>query len=212
MESSSKIRKYIEEHTTPESPILRELNRQTHVRMLMPRMLSGHIQGKVLEMISKMTQPENILELGTYTGYSAICLAKGLKDGGAIHTIELNDELETFIREYLRKSEVEDMVVLHIGDALQIIETLDIQFDMVFIDADKRQYLDYYDAVFDKVKNGGYILADNVLWSGKVVEQISENDDYTNGILKFNEAIQNDDRVENVLFPFRDGLMVIRKK
>ena len=206
------IEQYILDHSDQEDPVLAELNRETNLKILRPRMLSGHLQGKILEMISKMINPEKILELGTYTGYSAICLAKGLKENGELHTIEINDELEDFILKYFKKAGIENKVKLHIGDAKSIIEKLNMQFDLVFIDADKREYLEYYHMVFDYVKPGGFILADNVLWSGKVIELEEPDDEYTKGIFDFNDFIKNDDRVEKVILPLRDGLTLIRKK
>lgn len=206
------IEDYIIDHSDPEDPVLAELNRKTNLKILRPRMLSGHLQGKILEMISKMIQPQKILEIGTYTGYSAICLAKGLKNNGVLHTIELNDELEHFIRKYFKKAGLENQIKLHIGNALEIIPDIKEQFDLVFIDGDKREYLKYYHTVFKLVKTGGFILADNVLWSGKVIEQESPDDKYTRGILAFNEWIKNDSRVEKVILPLRDGLTLIRKK
>lgn len=208
----NKLEKYILEHSTEEEQVLKDLNRQTHLQILMPRMLSGHLQGKTLEIISQMIQPKNILELGTYTGYSAICLAKGLKENGKLQSIEINDELEEIISEYIEKSDLQDKIEVHFGDAIDIIPKLNETFDLVFIDADKRKYPEYYDLIFDKVKSGGFILADNILWSGKVVEKLQPNDEYTKGILRFNKKVQEDERVENVIFPFRDGIMVIRKK
>ena len=206
------IEEYILNHSDKEDSVLAELNRETNLKILRPRMLSGHLQGKVLEMISKMINPEKILELGTYTGYSAICLAKGLKESGILHSIEINDELEDFILKYLRKAEIENKVKLHFGNAIKIIPEINDKFDLVFIDADKREYLEYYHSVFDFVKPGGFILADNVLWSGKVIELESPDDEYTKGIFEFNEFIKNDDRVEKVILPLRDGLTLIRKK
>ena len=206
------IEEYILSHSDEEDPVLSELNRETNLKILRPRMLSGHLQGKVLEMISKMINPERILELGTYTGYSAICLAKGLKNNGVLHTIEINDELEDFILKYIKKAGLEKKIKLHSGDAQKIVPELNEQFDLVFIDADKREYLDYYNIVFDFVKSGGFILADNVLWSGKVIELESPDDEYTKGIFDFNEFIKNDTRVEKVILPLRDGLTLIRKK
>ena len=205
------IEEYILNHSDKEDPVLAELNRETNLKVLRPRMLSGHLQGKILEMISKMINPEKILELGTYTGYSAICLAKGLKDNGILHTIEINDELEDLIFKYIKKAGFENKIKLHFGDAMKIVPEINEQFDLVFIDADKREYLEYYKIVFDFVKPGGFLLADNVLWSGKVIEQESPDDEYTKGILKFNEFIKNDNRVEKVILPLRDGLMLIRK-
>lgn len=206
------IEQYILDHSDKEDPVLAELNRETNLKILRPRMLSGHLQGKILEMISKMIQPEKVLELGTYTGYSAICLAKGLKENGVLHTTEINDELEDFIMKYFKKAGIDNKTKLHIGDAKSIIEKLNTQFDLVFIDADKREYLQYYHLIFDYVKPGGFILADNVLWSGKVIEMEEPDDEYTKGIFEFNEFIKNDDRIEKVILPLRDGLTLIRKK
>jgi len=207
-----KLEQYILDHTEAESELLAELNRETQHKILLPRMLSGHLQGKILEMISKMIQPSYILELGTYTGYSAICLAQGLKDGGSLHTIEINDELENFIQGYIEKSELKDKIKLHIGDSCEIIPQLPDNIDLVFIDADKRQYLDYYKLIIDKTRSGGFILVDNVLWSGKVLESIEETDEYTRGIIEFNNFVHQDDRVENAILPLRDGIMMLRKK
>jgi caffeoyl-CoA O-methyltransferase len=209
---TGKIEKYITAHSEPESSLLAELSRETQHKVLLSRMLSGHIQGKVLEMISKMIKPHHILEIGTYTGYSAICLAQGLTENGKIHTIEINDELEAFIRKYIKKAGLDNQIELHIGNATQIIPTFNILFDLVFIDGDKRQYIDYYKLAIEKTVKGGFILADNVLWSGKVVLPLNPNDDYTAGILEFNHFVQNDPRVENVILPVRDGIMIMRKK
>jgi len=206
------IEEYILNHSDEEDPVLTELNRETNLKILRPRMLSGHLQGKVLEMISKMIHPEKILEIGTYTGYSAICLAKGLKQNGILHSIEINDELEDFILKYIKKAELEDKIKLHFGDARDIIPQINEQFDLVFIDADKREYIEYYNIVFDFVKHGGFILADNVLWSGKVINMKTPDDEYTKGIFEFNEFIKNDNRIEKVILPLRDGLTLIRKK
>lgn len=206
------IEEYILDHSDSEDPVLAELNRETNLKILRPRMLSGHLQGKILEMISKMINPEKILELGTYTGYSAICLAKGLKESGILHTIEINDELESFILKYLKKAGLAQKVKLHFGDARKLVPEINEQFDLAFIDADKREYLEYYHIIFDFVKPGGFILADNVLWSGKVIELESPDDEYTKGIFEFNEFIKNDKRVEKVILPLRDGLTLIWKK
>ncbi len=206
------IEQYILDHSDPEDPLLAELNRETNLKVLRPRMLSGHLQGKILEMISKMIRPQKILEIGTYTGYSAICLAKGLQKNGILHTIEINDELEHFIRKYLQKARLESQIYLHIGNALEIIPKLNQNFDLIFIDGDKRQYSAYYHAIFDYVKPGGFILADNVLWSGKVIELESPDDEYTKGIFTFNKLITKDNRVEKIILPLRDGLTLIRKK
>lgn len=206
------IEEYILQHSDEEDPVLSELNRETNLKILRPRMLSGHLQGKVLEMISKMIHPDKILELGTYTGYSAICLVKGLKSGGLLHSIEINDELEDFILKYVKKANLEDKIKLHFGDARNIVPEINEQFDLVFIDADKREYIEYYNIVFDYVKSGGFILADNVLWSGKVMESEIPDDEYTKGIVEFNEFIKKDNRIEKVILPLRDGLTLIRKK
>ena len=205
------LEKYVLDHISPEDDILSELSRETHLKIYHPRQLSGHLQGKVLEMISIMIKPDFILELGSYTGYSAICLAKGLSPDGKIYTIEINDELEDIFNKYVEKSGFQDKVIQIKGDAIDVIPTLEIEFDLVFIDANKRFYKDYYDAVFDKVKSGGYIIADNVLWDGKIVKEIKPNDHFTKGILEFNDYIKNDSRVEKVLLPLRDGMMIIRK-
>lgn len=206
------IEDYILNHSDPENPVLEELNRETNLKILRPRMLSGHLQGKILEMISKMIQPQKILEIGTYTGYSAICLAKGLRNNGVLHTIELNDELEQIIRKYFQKAGLENQIKLHIGNALEMIPKIDEPFDLVFIDGDKREYLKYYQSIFEYVKPGGFILADNVLWSGKVIEKELPDDEYTKGIIEFNELVKNDHRIEKVILPLRDGLTLIRKK
>jgi len=179
--------------------------------VLHPRMLSGHLQGQILSMVSGMIKPKYILEIGTFTGYSALCLAKGLADGGELHTIEIDDELETISKKYFLKSGMSDRIFQHIGDARQIIPSLDYEFDLVFIDADKRDYCDYYQLIFSKIPVGGFILADNVLWDGKVVDPESAEEEQTKGIMDFNNLIQNDPRVKNVILPVRDGIMVIQK-
>ncbi len=207
-----RLKQYILDHTEAESELLDELNRETQHKVLLPRMLSGHLQGKVLEMISKMIHPSYILELGTYTGYSAICLAQGLQAKGVLHTIEINDELENFTKGFIQKSGLANKIKFHIGDAAEIIPQLPDNIDLVFIDADKRQYLDYYKLVIEKTRAGGFILADNVLWSGKVIENNNPNDEYTKGILEFNDFVHQDERVENVILPIRDGIMMLRKK
>ncbi len=208
---SEEIDKYCEAHTTEENELLRQLNRATHANVLSARMLSGHFQGRFLSMLSHMIQPENILEIGTYTGYSALCLAEGLKDNGQLITIDINEELEGFVRQYLDKSEIKHKIDYRIGDALKIIPTLDISFDLVFIDADKLNYAKYYDLVFDKVRVGGYIISDNVLWSGKVADE-SKKDKDTLNLRAFNQKLHEDNRVENILLPIRDGLSIVRKK
>lgn len=212
IEINTKLEQYILSHTDQEPEVLKELYRDTHVHIYHPRMLSGHLQGRVLKMICEMICPENILEIGTYTGYSAICFAEGLKGNGKVHTIEINDELEEFTKKYVYKSGLQDRIELYYGDAIEIVPGLEMKFDLVFIDGDKKQYSKYYQIAFEKVKSGGYIIADNVLWDGKVVEEEAEKDEQTMAITEFNNLVQNDPRVENVIFPIRDGMMVIRKK
>ncbi len=207
-----KLDEYVVKHTATEPAVLAELNRQTHLKVLQPRMLSGHFQGRVLSMITHMVKPKNILEVGTYTGYSALCMAEGLVEGGQIDTIDINEELEPIIRKYISEAGAENKITFHVGNALDIVPTLDKTFDLVFIDADKENYINYFNLVIDRVPVGGYIIADNVLWSGKVLDKKEiENDLDTRTIVEYNAMIQNDDRVENVLFPIRDGLMVARK-
>lgn len=212
MSKQKEIEKYIIDHIDQEDPILYELDRETHLKVIGARMLSGHHQGTLLSMLSKMIQPKNILELGTFTGYSAICLARGLKPGGKLVTIEIDDELEALAKKYFKKAGLEDRIEQRIGSALEIIPGLKENFDLVFIDADKREYLNYYELLIDRLESGTYILADNTLWSGKVLEKPKSDDEQTKGILMFNEAIKNDDRVEKVILPIRDGMTLIRKK
>jgi caffeoyl-CoA O-methyltransferase len=206
------IENYIENNSTEEDTLLAELNRETYLKVLNPRMLSGHTQGRLLEIISKIISPLNILEIGTYTGYSGICLARGLKKGGHLHTIESNDEIIHIPETYFKKAGLSDAITIHKGDALKIIPTLDITFDLVFIDADKQQYFDYYNLCIEKLCSGGIILADNVLWDGKVIDKATHNDPDTHAIIKFNETLRNDSRVEVVILPLRDGISIIRKK
>jgi len=207
-----KLDDYVCLHTTEEDDLLKELNRQTHLKVLQPRMLSGHFQGRFLSMISKMIQPTSILEIGTYTGYSALCLAEGLKTGGKLTTIDKNLELEEFVRNFFEKSAYSENIEFVIADAMEYIPSINQSFDLVFIDADKGNYLNYYKLVIDMIPSGGYILADNVLWSGKVIDEKSMNDKDTKAIMEFNQFVMNDYRVENVLLPIRDGLFLIRKK
>jgi len=211
MDIDLELEEYAEAHTTPETEVLHKLNRETNIRILHPRMLSGHIQGQFLKMISGMIRPKQILEIGTYTGYSAICLAEGLADEGLLHTIEIKPELEEMATDYFNRAGVIHKIKQYIGDALTIIPAINETFDLVFIDADKENYLNYYRLLIDKLKPGGYLLADNVLWSGKVVLSVPANDKETKGIMEFNDFVQNDPRVENVLLPFRDGVMMVRK-
>ncbi|HLU86680.1 MAG TPA: O-methyltransferase [Taishania sp.] len=209
---SDELDKYVCDHTENEPAYLQELNRRTHVEVLQPRMLSGHFQGRVLSMLSHMIRPNRILEIGTYTGYSALCLAEGLTVGGKLITIDVNEELEELVSEYIAKANMQDRVENLIGDAMEIIPTLDEEFDIVFIDADKKNYINYYNLVFDKVKSGGYIIADNVLWSGKVLEEYDSLDKNTKLLMDYNRMIHEDERVQDVLLPIRDGLMIARKK
>lgn len=210
MKMNRDLEKYILGHSTQEDPLLEELYRQTHIKFVNPNMVSGHLQGKLLEFISRMIDPESILEIGTFTGYSAICLSKGLKDGGKLITIEANDEIATFTRSYFVKAGVSEKIELQNGSALDIIPTLNVMFDLVFIDADKREYCDYFRLVIDKVKPGGFILADNVLWGGQVLEK-NTNDQQAAGIIQFNEMIRQEKGIENIILPVRDGIMLIRK-
>lgn len=203
------IQKYSEDHTAPESSLLKLIDRETNARVLMPRMLSGHMQGRILSMISHMVKPSLILEIGTYTGYSAVCLAEGLKPGGKLITIDINEELENSVQGYFMASGFSAVIDYRIGNAVEIIPTLQTKFDLVFIDADKENYSRYYDLVINRVPLGGYILADNVLWSGKVLDEKPDKD--TKAIKEFNRKVQDDKRVENVLLPVRDGIMVMRK-
>ena len=204
--------RYLREHTTPEDRVLEELNRQTHLNVVNPNMLSGHLQGRLLEMLSYMISPSHILEIGTYTGYSAICLARGLKSGGQLHTIEVNDELREMSTRYIALAGVADRVTLHTGRAQDIIPSMLYTFDLVFIDGDKREYSEYYDLVFDKVRKGGFIIADNVLWGGKIEDGEASGDPQTKGVVLFNEKVRSDQRVEKVMLPVRDGLLIARKK
>ena len=206
-----KIDQYANDLTTPDSELLQSLERETHLKVLSPRMLSGHLQGRVLSLISHLMRPKYILEIGTYTGYSAICLAEGLHPDGRLITIDRNDELETILSKYLLKSPKANQIDLRIGYAAEIIPTLPDGIDLVFIDADKPNYATYYDLVIDKMNSGGLILADNVLWSGKIVEEIKPNDKSTRALHEFNLKVHHDSREENVLIPIRDGILAIRK-
>ena len=207
---SKDLLSYCENFSDAESDLLRELNRQTHLKISQPRMLSGHLQGRFLSFISKLISPTYVLEIGTYTGYSALCLAEGLKDDGKLITIDLNEETNLFAKNYFDKSEYNHKIELIAANAKTAIPTLNYSWDLVFIDADKKNYSQYYDLVIDKLKIGGVIIADNVLWSGKVLQ--AEKDIDTELIHNFNQKIKNDSRVENMLLPLRDGLMVLRKK
>ncbi|MCR9173573.1 MAG: class I SAM-dependent methyltransferase [bacterium] len=209
---SKELDDYISNHTQKEPDYLYELNRETHLNVMQPRMLSGHFQGRVLSMISKMIQPKDVLEIGTYTGYSALCMAEGLAEGGHIVTIDNNEELAELVQRYIKKSPFEDKIKCVIGNAMEVVPGLKREFDLVFIDADKHNYINYYNMTFDKVRSGGYFLFDNVLWSGKVIESVKENDTSTQTLMELNKMIHEDDRVEEVLLPIRDGLLLARKK
>jgi caffeoyl-CoA O-methyltransferase len=207
----TELEKYLLAHTGAESKLRYELDRQTHLQTRVPRMLSGHLQGNILKMFSQMIRPENILEIGTFTGYSALCLAEGLSETGKLITIEINDELADVAQSFFEKSTFAHKIEFIIGDAMQIIPKLEQSFDLVFIDADKHAYIDYYQMVLPKLRPGGFIIADNVLWDGKVYDKRFENDADTKALMKFNDFVQNDERVENVIFPVRDGFSLIRK-
>ena len=206
-----KIESYALDHTEKESLLLSNLNRQTHLKVLQPRMLSGHLQGRILSFLSTAVKPKFVLEIGTYTGYSALCLAEGLDDNGKLITIDKNPELEPFASSYFNESSFKDQIEFINGDALEVIPTLRYKWDLVFIDADKENYINYFDLVVNNVNSGGWIIADNVLWSGKVLKEASSNDMETSIIQQFNEKVHLDDRVRNVLFPVRDGMMVMIK-
>ncbi|MCC5920622.1 MAG: O-methyltransferase [Cyclobacteriaceae bacterium] len=206
------IQQYSDQHTDAEPPLLSKLNRDTHAHVMMPRMLSGHFQGRLLSMIAKMIRPRRILEIGTYTGYSAICMAEGLQDGGQIVTIDINEELESKVRGYFKEAGLSNVIDYRIGDAREIVKTLDMQFQLVFVDADKASYRMYYDMIIDGLPSGAWILADNVLWSGKVVPSYTKNDKDTQALREYNHYVHQDPRVENLLLPIRDGILIARKK
>ncbi|WP_424495037.1 O-methyltransferase [Salinimicrobium sp. GXAS 041] len=203
---------YVVLHSAKEPELLQKLNRETNQKVLQPRMMSGHYQGRVLSMISKLVQPENILEIGTYTGYSALCLAEGLKPGGILHTIDVNEELYDLQKRYFEASSYSDQIKQHLGDATKIIPTLESHFDLVFIDADKPNYPLYFDLILEKLNSGGIIISDNVLWSGKVVKRLKEDDISTKALLEYNRLLAEDERLETVMLPIRDGLTISRRK
>lgn len=207
---SEELEQYIAKHSAVEPELLQQLNKETHQKVLQPRMLSGHFQGRVLSMLSKILNPKHILEVGTYTGYATLCLAEGLKTDGTIDTIDINEELEAMQQKYFKASEFKNQIVQHIGNAMDIIPTLDKKFDLVFIDADKENYINYWNLVVPKMNKGGIILSDNVLWSGKVLETVKKNDRSTQVLLEYNKIVNEDPRVETVLLPIRDGLTVSR--
>jgi caffeoyl-CoA O-methyltransferase len=209
---AEEILKYCEDMSSPEADVLQQLNRDTYAKVLNPRMLSGHLQGRFLAMLSQMLQPKTILEIGTYTGYSALCLCEGLQPEGTLITIDINDELESFSKQYFSASKWASQIIQKTGNALEIIPLLPNIFDLVFIDADKEEYSRYYDLIIDKVRSGGIIIADNVLWSGHVLKPAEKQDLETRAIAAFNSKIRSDDRVSLTMLPIRDGLSLIRKK
>lgn len=207
---SQELEDYIEQHSQKEPELLAALNKETYQKILLPRMLSGHFQGRVLSMLAKLIRPLNILEIGTYTGYSALCLCEGMQENGQLHTIDIKEELIDFQRKHFDKSPWGNQIVQHLGEAIDIIPTLDLKFDLVFIDADKENYINYFELIVPKMNKGGIILSDNVLWSGKVLEPLQKNDLSTKILLEYNKLLANDPRVETVLLPIRDGLTVSR--
>ena len=207
---SDALENYIQNHSEDEPALLQELTRETHLKVIQPRMITGHFQGRVLSMLSKLIQPNRILEIGTYTGYSAICLAEGLTNDGLLHTIDINEELSEIQRKFFDRSEFGDKIIQHTGDALKIIPDLDQVFDLVFIDAEKKMYDAYFEAVIEKTRQGSIILTDNVLWSGKVVEPLDKKDMVTRNLLAYNKKLKNDPRVETVILSIRDGLTLCR--
>lgn len=208
-----KIEEYILSHIDAEPELLRKIDREAHVKLLHPRMASGHLQGRLLKILTQMIRPKRVLETGTFVGYSALCFAEGLEENGEVHTIEINDELEDYIRSNVEQSEFGDRIKLYIGDALQIIPGFeDESFDLAFIDADKESYWEYFETILPKIRKGGFILVDNTLWYGKVVEKVDGNDWQTKSVLVFNNKLAKDNRVEKVILPIRDGVTIIRKK
>ena len=207
---SQELEEYIEQHSEKEPELLAALNKETYQKILLPRMLSGHFQGRVLSMLSKLIRPVNILEIGTYTGYSALCLCEGIQENGMLHTIDIKEELFDFQRKYFDKSSWGNQIVQHLGEAIDIIPTLNLKFDLVFIDADKENYINYFELIVPKMNKGGIILSDNVLWSGKILDPLQPNDLSTKVLMEYNQLLKNDPRVETVLLPIRDGLTVSR--
>lgn len=207
---SEDLEDYVAAHSQAEPELLAQLNKETYQKILLPRMLSGHFQGRVLSMLSKLIRPTSILEIGTYTGYATLCLCEGMQENGIVHTIDIKEELVDFQRKYFDKSPWGSQIIQHLGEAVDIIPTLETKFDLVFIDADKENYLNYYELIVPKMNKGGIILSDNVLWSGKVVEPLKEGDLSTKILLEYNQRLNNDPRVETVLLPIRDGLTVSR--
>ena len=209
---SEELENYAAQHTEDEPLLLQELNKRTHLNVLQPRMISGHFQGRFLSLLSKMVQPRTILEIGTYTGYATLCLAEGLHPEGVLHTIDIKEELTDLQREFFDRSGYGSQIVQYLGKAADIIPSLNTTFDLVFIDADKQNYAHYFDLVIEKMNRGGIILSDNVLWSGKVVEEVKHNDKHTQALMAYNQKIKDDPRVETVLLPIRDGITLSRVK
>ena len=207
-----RLEEYISAHIAPESGLLKDLYRETNLRLLNPRMASGHIQGRLLKMLVTMIRPQLILEVGTFTGYATLCMAEGLPEGGIIHTVEIDDELEDFILKGFNKSPFSDKIILHIGDALKVVPGLGLKFDMIFLDGEKREYPDYYTLLMGYLNPGGYLIADNTLWDGHVVDSDYDFDPQTVAVKEFNDMVRNDERVEVAMIPIRDGLTIIRKK
>ncbi|GHA46044.1 O-methyltransferase [Salinimicrobium marinum] len=203
---------YVVKHSAKEPELLQQLNRETNQKVLQPRMLSGHYQGRILSMISKLVQPASILEIGTYTGYSALCLAEGMKPGGVLHTIDVNEELFDLQKKYFEASPFSNQIIQHLGDATEVIPTLETDYDLVFIDADKPNYPRYFELIMERLKPGGIIISDNVLWSGKVIEPLKEGDESTAALLEYNRLLEEDIRLETVMLPIRDGLTISRRK
>lgn len=212
MQETESIDDYILRHIDDEGDYLRALYRDTHVKLLYPRMASGHLQGRILKMFVRMIRPQRILEIGTYSGYSALCMAEGLEEGGTVYTFEINDEQEDFTRPWLEGSPHAEKIKFYIGDALELVPRMDLHFDMAFMDGNKRNYIDYYQMILPRLSPGGYILADNTLWDGHVLEHAAPADQQTQGIQAFNDLVAADTRVEKVILPLRDGLTIIRKK
>lgn len=211
MKTDKKIEHYILSHIADEDPLLNRLYRETFIKTVNGQMCCDHLQGTILTLISKLVNPFRILEIGTFTGYSALCLVKGLSENGLLHTIEINEELKAFAAAYFAESGTNEKIIQHIGDARKIIPSLNETFDLVYLDADKRQYVSHYNLFFPKVRIGGIIIADNILWGGKVVEQVTQSDEQTKGIIQFNDFVRDDQRVETFMIPVRDGLTVLRK-
>ena len=207
-----RLEEYISAHIAPESGLLKDLYRETNLRLLNPRMASGHIQGRLLKMLVTMIKPRLVLEVGTFTGYASLCLAEGLPDGGIVHTVEIDDELEDFILKGFKKSPLSQKIVLHIGNALEVVPGLGLEFDLIFLDGEKREYPEYYTVLMDYLKPGGYMIADNTLWDGHVADSSYDSDPQTAAVKRFNDMVAADNRVEVSMIPIRDGLSIIRKK